>query len=67
MLRCSAEMKKGDRIASFVRDLGMDGTVALDPCYQAYLRVSTPSYYESHDVLEHLCFSAVTKSFVFQG
>jgi hypothetical protein len=48
-------MKKGDRISSFVKQLGTDATSPLDPCYQGFFRCfNAKQYYEAHDVLEHL-------------
>ena len=42
-------------MTAFVAGLGADPALALDPCYQGYFRCfNEGSYYEAHDVLEHL-------------
>jgi len=55
VLRLSGRMKKGDRISSFVQELGTDPGSQLHPCYQGFFRCfNARQYYEAHDVLEHL-------------
>lgn len=51
-------MKKADRIASFVKELGTDPGLSHDPCYQGYFACfNEQKYYDAHDVLEHLWLS----------
>ncbi|MGB8355325.1 MAG: DUF309 domain-containing protein [Chthoniobacteraceae bacterium] len=48
-------MKKSERIHSFVSELGIGTSSALDPCYLGYFKCfNEQKYYEAHDVLEHL-------------
>jgi predicted metal-dependent hydrolase len=48
-------MKKSEKIDAFVKQLGADSRLTLDPCYQAYfVCFNSQRYYEAHDVLEHL-------------
>jgi predicted metal-dependent hydrolase len=48
-------MKKSERIETFVRGLGMDADSGWHPCYRGYFECfNDGSYYEAHDVLEHL-------------
>jgi Domain of unknown function (DUF309) len=48
-------MKKTERIAEFVQELGVAGSGGLDPYLAGYLRCFNEGrYYEAHDVLEDL-------------
>jgi predicted metal-dependent hydrolase len=48
-------LKKSDRIAAFVRDLGVSSDPALDVRYRGYFQCFNEGrYYEAHDVLEDL-------------
>jgi len=48
-------MKKSERITSFVSELGIGPSLALDPCYMGYFKCfNEQKYYEAHDILEHL-------------
>lgn len=59
-------MKKNDRITAFVRTLGADPALALDPRYQGYFTCfNAQQYYEAHDVLEDLWLSARDENYLF--
>ena len=48
-------MKKAERIATFVDQLGAPSDPALDPRYAGFFQCfNDQRYYEAHDVLEHL-------------
>ena len=48
-------MKKSERIAAFVQQLGSEPTESLDAAYLGYfLCFNAQQYYEAHDVLEQL-------------
>lgn len=48
-------MKKSERIAAFVDQLGAQPDAALDPRYQGFFQCfNEQRYYEAHDVLEDL-------------
>ncbi len=48
-------MKKSERIAALVEELGADPARALDPRYQGFFTgFNAGQYYEAHDVLEDL-------------
>ena len=48
-------MKKNERIAAFVAQLGGSPDPALDPRYLGYFTCfNAQQYYEAHDVLEKL-------------
>lgn len=48
-------MKKKERIAAFVAELGGSTDLALDPRYQGFFTCfNAQQYYEAHDVLENL-------------
>lgn len=59
-------MKKNDRITAFVRTLGADPALALDPRYQGFFTCfNAQQYYEAHDVLEDLWLSARDENYLF--
>ncbi|MGB8170470.1 MAG: DUF309 domain-containing protein [Chthoniobacteraceae bacterium] len=59
-------MKKNERIAAFVTQLGADADLALDPRYQGYFTCfNAGQYYEAHDVLENLWLQTTGNDFLF--
>ncbi len=59
-------MKKNERIAAFVAQLGADADLALDPRYQGYFTCfNAAQYYEAHDVLEDLWLETEGDDFLF--
>jgi predicted metal-dependent hydrolase len=59
-------MKKNERIAALVAQLGTDADLALDPRYQGYFSCfNAQQYYEAHDVLENLWLQTKGDDFLF--
>jgi predicted metal-dependent hydrolase len=58
--------KKHQRMEEFVRNLGSDPELSLDPCYQGYFTCfNSQRYYEAHDVLEHLWLQGDPENYAF--
>lgn len=59
-------MKKNERIAALVAQLGADADLALDARYQGYFTCfNAQQYYEAHDVLENLWLQTKGDDYLF--
>lgn len=59
-------MKKSERIAAFVEQLGAASSPTLDPSYVGYFTCfNARQYYEAHDVLEQLWLRGRDENYLF--